>query len=230
MVADPRLAPLLNHPAIWRGASAAQLSAVSTGFPALDARLPGRGWPQTGLVEMLIPRLGIGELYLILPALALLGRRPEARWCAWITPQAKSSRPFPPCGSLELNAPALVAHGVRLSQVLVIHADLPLWACEQALRSGACDVVLTWTQRVQPRASRRLQLATERGRTLAFLFRAFSARALQEPSPAALRLAVQPASEGGVRLTVLKSRGGSRGEVAVHFDSSAMSAREDAPR
>lgn len=220
MVADPRLASLLNHPAIWRGASAAHSSTVPTGFPALDARLPGRGWPQVGLVEMLIPRLGIGELYLILPALASIGRRPEARWCAWIAPP------------LELNAPALIAHGVRLSQVLAIRADSPLWACEQALRSGACDVVLTWMKRVQPRASRRLQLATERGRTLAFLFRAFSARALKEPSAAALRLAVQPASEGreGVRLTVLKSRGGARGEVVVPFDSSTMDAREDARR
>jgi protein ImuA len=212
MIADTRLASLLNHPALWRGGSVAHSSALPTGFPALDARLPGRGWPQAGLVEILTPRLGIGELYLVLPALALLSRRPEARWCAWIAPP------------LELNAPALVAHGVKLSQVLVARADTPLWACEQALRSGACDVVLAWAQRVQPRASRRLQLATERGRTLAFLFRALSARTLPEPSPAALRLAVEPASEGA-RLTVLKSRGGSRGELIVPF---ARDAQENA--
>ncbi len=202
--ADPRLASLLNHPAIWRGGSAAHSNAIPTGFPALDVRLPGRGWPQAGLVEMLMSRLGTGELYLVLPALSFVSRRPEARWCAWIAPP------------LALNAAALVAHGVKLSQVLVIRADTPLWACEQALRSGACDVALTWAQRVPARALRRLQLATERGRTLAFLFRPLSARTLREPSPAVLRLSVQPAGEG-VRLTVLKSRGGSRGEVVVPF-------------
>ncbi len=201
---DPRLAPLLNHPAIWRGCSAAHSGSMPTGFPALDARLPGRGWPQVGLVEILTPSLGVGELYLILPALVLRTREPAARWCAWIAPP------------LELFAPALVAHGVSLARVLVVRAEKPAWACEQALRSGACDVVLAWMQRVQPRALRRLQLATERGRTLAFLFRALSMRTLRESSPAALRITAQPASDG-VRLTVLKSRGGSRGELVVHF-------------
>jgi protein ImuA len=205
---DPRLAPILNHRAVWRGCNAAHSSTIPTGFPALDARLPGRGWPQAGLVEILIPGLGIGELYLILPALALITRQAAARWCAWIAPPA------------ELFAPALVAHGVSLSHVLVVRAEKPLWACEQALRSGACDVALAWMRRVQPRALRRLQLATERGRTLAFLFRRRSARTLREPTPAALRIAVQAASEG-VRLTVLKSRGGSRGDLAVHFGSQA---------
>jgi protein ImuA len=218
---DPRLAPILNHPAIWRGCNAAPSATLPTGYPALDARLPGRGWPQIGLVEILIAGLGIGELYLVLPALALLTRRTAARWCAWIAPPAGpfaeiAPQSFHHFGSLELCAPALAAHGVSLACVLVVHAEKPLWACEQALRSGACDVVLAWMRGVQPRALRRLQLAAEHGRTLAFLFRTLSAQTLREPSPAALRIAVQPASDG-IRLTVLKSRGGSRGDLVVHF-------------
>ncbi|HTX24940.1 MAG TPA: hypothetical protein VMD03_09810 [Steroidobacteraceae bacterium] len=219
---DPRLAAILNHPAVWRGGSAALSSAVPTGIPALEACLPGHGWPQVGLVEILTSRLGIGELYLILPALAWLTRQPAARWCAWITPPAGpfAERALPPWhrfGPLEPFAPTLVAHGVSLSRVLVVRADAPLWACEQALRSGACDVTLAWVQRVQPRALRRLQLATERGRTLAFLFRALSAHTLRESSRAPLRIAVQPATEG-VRLTLLNSRGGTRGDVIVSFE------------
>jgi protein ImuA len=206
MVADdPRLASVLKHPAIWRGCSAAHSGTIPTGFPALDAHLPGRGWPQAGLVEILASSLGIGELYLILPALALITRQAGARWCAWIAPPA------------ELFAPSLVAHGVSLARMLVVRAEKPLWACEQALRSGACDVALAWMRRVQPRALRRLQLATERGRTLAFLFRGSSARTLGESSPAVLRITAQPAGDG-VRLNVLKSRGGSRGDLVVHFD------------
>lgn len=206
--ADPRIARLLAHPAIWRGRSVARSSVVPTGFSALDASLPGHGWPQVGLVEILISRLGAGELYLILPALALLTKLPAARWCAWIAP---------PC---EPFAPALAAHGVSLSRVLVVRAEAPLWACEQALRSGACEVALAWMRRVPPRALRRLQLATERGRTLAFLFRTLCERTMREPSTAALRIAVQPAGEG-VRVRLLKSRGGSREAVDLSFRAAA---------
>ena len=76
MCADSELARLLEHPAIWRGRSAARTAAIPTGFDPLDDCLPGRGWPRTGLMEILVPRFGIGELYLLLPALAALTRRP----------------------------------------------------------------------------------------------------------------------------------------------------------
>jgi len=206
MSANPALAALLEHPAIWRGRSCARCDGVPTGFPALDAHLPGGGWPRVGLIEVLIPRLGVGELLLLLPALKALGESPTARWCAWIAP------PF------ELFAPALAAHGMSLERSLIVHTEAPLWACEQALGSGACDVALAWVRRAPPRALRRLQLATERGRTLGILFRTLGPRALREPSCAVLRVAVQPASEG-VRLKLLKSRGGPRSPLTVSFQS-----------
>jgi len=227
-MSDPRLARLLEHPALWRGRSAARSGVVPTGFAALDASLPGNGWPQVGLVEILTPRLGVGELYLLLPALALLTRQPAARWCAWVAP------PFEPF------APALAAHGVRLSRVLVVRAarapgsesneraepaarpGRPLWACEQALRSGACEAVLAWLQSVQSRALRRLQLATERGRTLGFLFRTLSSVTLREPTHAVLRIAVEPQA-AGVRVRLLKSRGGSREAVDLELGAAGVS-------
>ena len=48
MPADSELARLLEHPAIWRGRSAARTEAVPTGFDTLDECLPGRGWPRRG--------------------------------------------------------------------------------------------------------------------------------------------------------------------------------------
>ncbi len=237
--ADPRLARLLAHPAVWRGRSAARSRIVPTGFPALDASLPGGGWPQVGLVEILTAHLGVGELYLVLPALAFLTRQPAARWCAWIAPP------------LEPFAPALAAHGVSLSHVLVVRTDRAgragragrvgradragwaeaagraLWACEQALRSGACEAALAWMPSVPPRALRRLQLATERGRTLAFLFRTLCERTVREPSNAVLRVAVQPAGEG-VRVQLLKSRGGSREAVDLGFRAGRTQTAVDA--
>jgi hypothetical protein len=198
------LARLLEHPAIWRGRSAAgRAEALATGYAALDACLPGRGWPRTGLIEILVPRFGVGELYLLLPLLAALTGRPGARWCVWIAPP------------LDPYAPALAAHGVNLERVLVVRAPEPLWAFEQTLGSGASDVALAWAVRnPRTREIRRLQLAAERGKTLGVLFR--PQRAVRQSSPAVLRIAVE-SRPTGVRLTLLKSRGGARGSIEVEW-------------
>jgi len=214
MSADPRLARLLEHPVIWRGRSTARTSVISSGFAALDAALPGNGWPRVGLVEILSASSGCGELNLLLPALACLTQSTVARWCAWISPPAYPGKhPRSSC-QLEPFAPALVAHGLALPRMLIVRAAEPLWACEQALGSGACDVVLAWIREVRPRAMRRLQLATERGRTLAFVLRTLTARTARESSGAALRLAVEPHAEG-TRVRLVKSRGGLRGSVEL---------------
>jgi hypothetical protein len=229
MSADQELARLLEHPAIWRGRSAARRETLPTGFDALDERLPGRGWPRTGLIEVLVPRFGIGELCLLLPALGSLTRGAAARWCVWVSPPAN---PF---------APALEAHGLQLDRLLVVRAPAPssIWACEQTLGSGACDAVLHWsmsqqamdshhqprrpsvgaangTRHRETKALRRLQLAAERGRTLGVLFR--PAHMAEESSPAILRLLLGP-SQQGVLVTLLKSRGGVRGSVDIALRS-----------
>jgi protein ImuA len=208
------LARLLEHPGIWRGRSLTRGDTLASGFPELDARLAGGGWPKVGLVEILATHLGSGELRLLLPLLAAVTHQPEARWCTWIAP------PLTPY------APALAARGVNLSRMLVVRAPkerAPEWATEQALISGACDVVLTWiTQPLRPRIVRRLQLATQRGRTLAFLLRPWSSRVAQEPSHALLRLGIEPQSRGdsrGVRLSILKSRGGAPAEWWMDLDA-----------
>lgn len=207
---DQQLAELLAHPSVWRGRSRATLEILPTGFAALDAALPGGGWPRHGLVEVLTPQLGVGELYLLLPALAALSRRDPARWCTWVSPPHE---PF---------APALEAHGVALDRMLIVRTHLPLWAQEQALRSGTCEMVLGWLTRVTPRAIRRLQLAAEQGRALGVLYRSLHSAA--EASPAMLRMVLEPlAGQGGrgARVTLLKSRGGSREPVDLRWADAA---------
>lgn len=201
---DLELARLLEHPAIWRGRSAVrQVEVLPTGYAALDACLPGGGWPRTGLIEILVPRFGVGELYLLLPALAVLTRRPAARWCVWVTPP------------LEPYAPALIAHGAALERMLVVRAPEALWAFEQTLGSGASDIALAWAARSpRPRGIRRLHLAAERGKTLGVLFR--PQRASLESSAAILRLAVE-SRPAGARVTFLKSRGGARGSIELSW-------------
>jgi hypothetical protein len=66
------LAQVLDRPDVWRGDTLARapLPGVPTGFAELDRELPGGGWPRGGLTEILPLRRGIGELSLLLPALA----------------------------------------------------------------------------------------------------------------------------------------------------------------
>jgi hypothetical protein len=120
------LSEVLSHPAIWRGGDCApEPAALPTGYSALDAVLPGGGWPQGALTEILLEREGIGELRLALPALSTLTR--EGRAVVWIAPPY---RPY---------APALAASGIDLARLIVVRGrDLreSLWAYEQALRAG----------------------------------------------------------------------------------------------
>jgi len=201
--ASAALAQLLGHPAIWRGHSTAGLETVPTGFAALDARLPGGGWPRSAVVEV-FARLGSGELPLLMPALSALAGVPLARWCVWVAPP------------LEPHAPALAAQGLELSRLLVVRTGHAAWACEQALRSAACDVVVAWIAGpLAVRAVRRLQLAAQRGRTLGFILRPLE-EGLRPGAGSALRLRVDP-GEQGIRVTLLKSRGGRDGELLLDF-------------
>jgi hypothetical protein len=182
---DPGLSALLKRPDLWRGGEAAgvALPSIPTGFPALDALLPGGGWPRGALTEILCEGEGIGELSLLTPALARLSR--QDLWLAFVAP------PHLPY------APGLAAVGIDLARVVMIRPEKSgdvLWAMEQALRSGSCSAVLAWPPFLTERSARRLQLAAEAGGGWGVYFSpAISATA---PSPAALRLALSPAREG----------------------------------
>jgi hypothetical protein len=83
-----------------------------------------------------------------------------------------------------------------------------LWASEQCLRSGCLSAVLGWPMQADDRALRRLQVAADTGGVMGFVFR--DARAGRNPSPAALRIAIESttADGGSTQLRVLKCRGG----------------------
>lgn len=194
------LETLLKNPRIWRGqAEGSSWEGLASGYPKLDQHLPGGGWPQHALTEILLDHYGSGELQLLMPALAELSQPREDReagWIAWIAP------PFDPY------PPALSQWGVNLSRVLIVRPRQVkeiLWAAEQALSSGNCAAVLLWSRELDDAAGRRLQLAAEAGQSWAIAFR--SLRALSEPSAAALRIRLT-AGETGTDLGILKSRGG----------------------
>jgi cell division inhibitor SulA len=189
------LPALLARPDIRRGGELARVASasVTTGFPQLDAELPGGGWPTSSLTELLPSHEGIGELRILGPALAALARAGQR--LAWIAP------PYLPY------APALAAAGIDLARILIVKtrtARDALWATEQALQSATCGAVLLWPSEVKYVALRRLQLAAERSQAMTVLFRPQSVAG--EASPAALRLALHTAA-GGLAVRILKRRG-----------------------
>lgn len=192
--AEESLQQLLKHPGIWRRASLAQhrVRALSTGLIELDALLPGAGWPLGALSEILFDADGIGELALLMPALAALTQRQQR--VVFVAP------PYIPY------APALAACGLDLRHVVQIDAGAGkgAWSAEQCLRSGSCGAVLGWLDQADYTQLRRLQLAAESGDALAFLFR--PARAAAKTSPAALRLHLHAAGDE-LAIEILKCRG-----------------------
>lgn len=197
---------LVQHPAIWRGNDCAHVAvpSLASGFGALDALLPGGGWPRGALTEICTDRLGLGEWRLLMPAAARVTRDDPAAAQAGGNRLALIAPPHVPY------APALAAYGVRLSQLIVVHprtAQEGLWACEQALRSGSCGMVFHWPARLGEREARRLQHAAEAGGSAGFLLHVGRA---PHSSPAALRLALSGHGGRGGRTVVriLKRRGG----------------------
>ena len=190
------LGDILRNGRVWRAGalSRAELPGIPSGFPGLDAELPGGGWPAGTLTELLPEHAGIGEVRALGPVLARLSS--EGRWLAWIAP------PYLPY------APALEAAGIDLARVMVVRTRSPqdsLWAIEQALQSGACGAVLGWPEKASFVQLRRLQIAAEGSPALASLFR--SPLAARESSPAALRLHLQ-SLKGELAVRILKRRGG----------------------
>jgi protein ImuA len=212
--------PTRVHPGLWRaqGGAPGGGGVLPSGFAALDAELPGGGWPVRVLTELLLPGPGVGEIRLLAPLLAELAR--GGRSVMLFNPPA------------ELNAVALAELGWPPGQCIVVHC-LPAtsgatakpasgarkgasrrvlpgaelcWSIEQALRSGQVGAVLAWPGRAaRPEALRRLQLAAQSHEGPAFLLREWAVQT--EPSPAPLRVTLQPAGADDLFLQIVKRKG-----------------------
>lgn len=221
--------PGLAGKSMWRGSelgSSAQRDVIATGFDALDAELPGGGWPHSALTELLLPHTGLGEMRLLAPALVALGGRgepgsanagprsillfdPPALLCGWALAQ------------LGVDARALIViHGrAGPRQHTLVNPDL-LWALEQTLRSGQAAAVLAWLPaRLRAEHLRRLQLAAQAHAGPAFVFSGIEARC--KPSPAPLRLSLACAGPDVLAVRLLKRRGPASGGV-LHLELPAV--------
>lgn len=193
------LIEVLQHGTVWCGDHWMQTpqAGLASGFAALDAVLPAQGWPRAGLTEILHSQAGIGELALIMPAIA--AQTQQNHHVILINP------PY------WVYAPAWAAHGVILAYCLVVRPDNiqdVLWTAEQCLRAGASSLAVIWPEfsRQVPdyKQLQRLQAAAVSGQTAGVLFR--SAAAALNASPAPLRLQVTTDREQLV-VRILKRRG-----------------------
>ena len=178
------LPDITGQAAVWRADELARNVGATrpTGHAALDAVLPGGGWPVGALVEVLQPQAGQGEWRLLLPALGV-GTPPAPSGGALVLVNPPH-RPF---------VPALAAQGLDASRLLVLQGPMlardaaaRVWACEQALRGAGVSAVLAWLPQVRPEQLRRLQMAAQNFQQLLFVMRPLAAQ--QEASPAVLRL------------------------------------------
>ncbi len=179
MPAASRILPdLPEH--VWRGRELAQAQekTLSTGHAALDAQLPGGGWPLGSLVEVLQQEAQQHVWQLLGPALASALRGSG-------DPAVLVHPPYQPFG------PALRAQGIPPEQLLCVHAEkfaARLWATEQALRCADVCAVLAWLPQARNEDLRRLHLCAQAGEKLLVAFRGVQAQG--QSSPARLRLMV----------------------------------------
>ena len=205
---------------VWRAAGLplAEETTLSTGEPALDAVLPGGGWPVGALTELLQPQPHAHLWRLLAPGLA----QALARQAGPVVLVAPPRTPF---------VPGLAALGLPAERWLWVNAETPaarLWATEQALRCAEVAAVLAWLPQAGAADLRRLQLAAQRYRQLLFVMRPCAAQS--QASPARLRLMVEEgAAQADVSGLAQRERGGEGVAQDLEAFGSVRSARGTAP-
>jgi protein ImuA len=195
-VFDTRALPPSVAAALWRGdqlGSPAQ-TVHPSGFEALDAALPGGGWPGHSLTEILSPQSATLEWRLLSPALA--------RVCAAKRSVVLVGPPRQP------HLPGLRLAGLDEKQLVWIQAETPaerLWAAEQLVKGQAAGALVVWLPQVRPEQVRRLQVLAAGHAGPVFLCR--PSTAAQEPSAAPLRLLARVGQDWTLQVDVVKRQG-----------------------
>lgn len=198
----PSAAPALPEhlaQAVWRGDAMARTDSsavvIPSGHAALDAELPGGGWPCQVMTEVLQAQAAQAEWRLLSPALARIVRQG---------------------GSVLLIGPPQIPHlpglcreGLRADRLIRIDAQTPserLWATEQALKAGCVSAVLSWLPQARPEQIRRLHACASRHAGLLFVFRPIKAQADSSAAPLRIVLGLGPCPHP-LQVEIIKRRG-----------------------
>ncbi|NOI66354.1 translesion DNA synthesis-associated protein ImuA [Vibrio sp. 99-8-1] len=188
---------------IWRG-SQQKINATThtSGYSELDKQLKG-GFPTYGVIEVNSPQ-GIGELRLLTPYIKQKGQQ---RLSVFINPPGYLCSEYFVQQEIELN---------KLILLFPKTAKEALWAAEQCLKSGSCGSVTLWHPSLEIHQAKRLQVASETGQCLNFLFKMDTR--CQLTLPISLSLTLQPDSNG-LTVTIHRRKGGwlkTRFTIDVH--------------
>ncbi len=198
----PRPLPAHIAESIWRGTELGgrNPTTVPTGYAALDAELPGGGWPTRSVTELLTAQATICEWRLLGPAI----------------PKLTSER-----GRLYLVAPPKEPHvgglaqlGLSVDQVVWIDAASPadqIWTTEQVIKADPAGAILSWLPQARPEQIRRLQVQAHGCEAPVFLLRPVTA--LRDASSAPLRISIALGTGWQLEVRIPKRRGASMDET-----------------
>jgi len=163
--------------AIWRGNELGSpvTTVLSSGFPALDAELPGAGWPCHSLTELLQPQPTVAEWRLLAPAIRQVV---DKGGTVVVVGPPKSP-----------HLPELRHIGLDERHLVWIQAETPaerLWVTEQLVKTNAAGLLVAWLPQARHEQIRRLQVCAQFCDGPVFLCR--PAAAEHEPSAAPLRV------------------------------------------
>ena len=195
-VFDSRVLPPTVAAALWRGdqLGSSAHTVHPSGFEALDAALPGGGWPGHSLTEILSPQSATLEWRLLGPALA--------RACTAGRSVVLVGPPRQP------HLPGLRRAGLDERHLVWIQAETPaerLWSAEQLVKGQAAGALVVWLPQVRPEQVRRLQVLAAGHAGPVFLCR--PSTAAQESSAAPLRLLARVGPDWTLQIDVFKRQG-----------------------
>jgi protein ImuA len=191
--------------ALWRGDQLGSpvTSVVSSGFSALDAELPGGGWPCHALTEILQPQPTVAEWRLLAPAM-----RQVVAHGGHIVVVGPPKSP---------HLPGLKYAGLDERHLVWIQAEAPaerLWVTEQLIKTNAAGLLVSWLPQARQEQIRRLQVCAQACEGPVFLCR--PAAAEHEPSAAPLRVQLRFGLDWHLHVHLLKRKGPAHeGEVTL---------------
>jgi protein ImuA len=181
---------------LWRGAELGSVVAetLPSGFRALDAELPGAGWPCHALTEVLQVQASVAEWRLLAPAMRRV-----------VTAGGHIVVVSPPKTP---HLPGLRHMGLDERHLVWIQADAPaqrLWVTEQLLKANAAGLLVAWLPQARQEQIRRLQVCAQSSDGPVFLCR--PADAAHEASAAPLRVQLGFGVDWELHVRLLKRKG-----------------------